>query len=233
MALLSKTFLEDLAALNEVKLSTTTGGYIGTPLGDLIKAAMQNPPLDVWTGTADPTVSPGIPAARTGDLYLRDMPGPDGGELWVKVGDAPTAWGKAQTAGDNLGNHIATMNLNMNHFDVVNVHRFESDVTSGPTAIGTTLDTAVALVAAGAKLLSLKNFGTEKLAVDKDGNITLVGTSESAIARSPDTARLAPASDPVPVVRMSGCPLRPARSGRTPPAEPAAARREDTWRTFS
>ena len=44
-----------------------------------------------------------------------------------------------------------------------------SEVADGASAIAHTLDTSAAYVTAGAKLLSLKNFGTEKFSVGYDG----------------------------------------------------------------
>jgi hypothetical protein len=49
-----------------------------------------------------------------------------------------------------------------------------SGVANGASAIAHTLDTGVAFSTAGAKLLSVKNNGTEKAAIDKDGTLTLV-----------------------------------------------------------
>lgn len=44
----------------------------------------------VLHGDADPSIS-GL-EAEAGSLYLRNIVGTDGGELWLKAGDADTAW---------------------------------------------------------------------------------------------------------------------------------------------
>lgn len=51
----------------------------------------------------------------------------------------------------------------------------KSSVANGGSAIGWILDTINNLTTAGAKLLSLRNFGVEKFSVDKDGNTTASG----------------------------------------------------------
>jgi len=48
--------------------------------------------------------------------------------------------------------------------------KHKSGVADGATAIGHEFDTKTSLVTAGAKILSVKNAGTEKFSVDKDGN---------------------------------------------------------------
>jgi len=49
--------------------------------------------------------------------------------------------------------------------------KHRSGAADGATAIGHEFDTKESLVTAGAKLLSVKNAGTEKFSVDKDGNV--------------------------------------------------------------
>lgn len=44
-------------------------------------------------GVDDPTSGGGV-TAPPGSLYLRDIVGVDGGEMWIKTGDADTAWEK-------------------------------------------------------------------------------------------------------------------------------------------
>lgn len=70
----------------------------------------------------------------------------------------------------------------------------KSTVSDGSSAVGYVLDTTNALSTSGAKLLSLKNSGTEKFYVDKDGKIsspsisvfgaTLIDDSDASAARS-------------------------------------------------
>jgi len=48
---------------------------------------------------------------------------------------------------------------------------FVSEIADGATAVGFVLDTDNDLATAGAKLLSLRNFGTEKFSIDNDGRI--------------------------------------------------------------
>jgi hypothetical protein len=52
----------------------------------------------------------------------------------------------------------------------------KSGEADGASAVGHILDTFVALTTAGANLLSIRNAGVEKLALDKDGNLTITGT---------------------------------------------------------
>ena len=92
MSNISDTVRSALATLNEVRFMTASGVYTGPLFGDLLEQAMQVEPLEVWTGTADPTVAPGIVGSKTGDLYLRDAPGVGGGQLWVRFGDTDTSW---------------------------------------------------------------------------------------------------------------------------------------------
>ena len=51
---------------------------------------------------------------------------------------------------------------------------FKSTVSNGSSAVGYVLDTTNALTTSGAKLLTLKNNGSLKLSVDKDGGLILV-----------------------------------------------------------
>ena len=51
---------------------------------------------------------------------------------------------------------------------------FKSTVGDGSSAVGYVLDTTNSLVTSGAKLLTLKNNGSLKLSVDKDGGLILV-----------------------------------------------------------
>jgi len=84
--------------LNQFKFLTSSGTYRGPGLGDLIASASDTDPISVKNGAADPSVGAGV-AGNPGDMYRRDAAGPDGGELWVKDGDANTAWSKVQTVG--------------------------------------------------------------------------------------------------------------------------------------
>jgi|GEM_PF-5355364 len=55
-------------------------------------------------------------------------------------------------------------------------------IADGASAVGVVLDNTIALANAGAKLLSVKNAGTEKFALDKDGKISVGGTGEITLA---------------------------------------------------
>lgn len=59
---------------------------------------------------------------------------------------------------------------------------FKSTVSDGASVVGYVLDTTNALSTSGSKLFSLKNFGTEKFYVDKDGNVS--GTLTNCIGYS-------------------------------------------------
>jgi len=127
MANLSSITLQALETLNQVRLPISGGFYHGQPLGDLLKDALQFDPLSVWTGSADPSVA-GVPGSKVGDLYLRNAPGVDGGELWVRVGDAVTAW--------SLVNTVAGMGLATNHIFVGSAGGIATDVgMSGEASI--------------------------------------------------------------------------------------------------
>lgn len=59
----------------------------------------------------------------------------------------------------------------------------------GSTAIANVFGTTSTYVTTGAKLISVKNNGTEKVSIDKDGNIELPTIGTGVILRSPDNTR--------------------------------------------
>jgi len=63
-----------------------------------------------------------------------------------------------------------------------------SGEVDGATAVGHELDTKNSLVTPGAKLLSVKNAGVEKFAVDKDGNVLNSGANNTWVV-TPETGR--------------------------------------------
>jgi len=70
-----------------------------------------------------------------------------------------------------------------------------SGVTDSASAVSFTLSTYNALTTSGAKLLSIENAETEKFAVDKDGNITVVGTVDGIDVSAIPTTYLALTGD--------------------------------------
>jgi hypothetical protein len=60
--------------------------------------------------------------------------------------------------------------------------KIKGAMADGASAVGTILDTAIALTTSGAKLLSLRNNGTEKAYFDKDGGATFSGPVSVATA---------------------------------------------------
>jgi len=61
--------------------------------------------------------------------------------------------------------------------------RNKSNEANGASAIAHELDTANNFTTAGAKLLSVKNFGVEKIAFDKDGNFLSAGANSTWVVR--------------------------------------------------
>lgn len=59
---------------------------------------------------------------------------------------------------------------------------FTSRIADGASAVGITLDNSTTLSTSGAKLLSVKNNGTEKFAVDKDGTLDTLKVQPSSNA---------------------------------------------------
>jgi len=128
MAKLTPTQLETLEVVNQMKFPIAGGNYGGEGLGNIIKDSFDHSPLKVWEGSADPTIPPGITGSAIADLYLRDAPGPDGGELWIKTGDADTSWSKVSTS--------AAMLLASDHILVGNAGGIATDVAmSGEASI--------------------------------------------------------------------------------------------------
>ncbi len=62
-------------------------------------------------------------------------------------------------------------------------------MVDGASAVGTSVNTAVAYANAGSKLFSVRNNAVEKAFVDKDGHYEVVGASGSIVLASPDGTR--------------------------------------------
>jgi hypothetical protein len=69
-------------------------------------------------------------------------------------------------------------------------------VADGATAVANIIDSANGLANAAAKLLSIRNAGTEKTFFDKDGGMTVLGVASGSYAVTiPSGTRIAPATD--------------------------------------
>lgn len=80
--------------------------------------------------------------------------------------------------------------------------KYRSGVADGATAIGHELDTKIALINDNAKLLSVKNAGVEKFAIDKDGNILSSGGNSTWVV--PPSAGSAGVQDAVNAAGAAG-----------------------------
>jgi len=86
-----------------------------------------------------------------------------------------TSWANTSGAAKDEDNAFAALQTFAQGIALAATKTIKGNATDGATAVGVILDTLNALANAGAKLVSVRNQGTEKLYVDKDGNVFSVG----------------------------------------------------------
>lgn len=169
--------IEDFSKKLPGQVSLGQYDHIYDSLTRLIQEVLeQTPIIDVHTGIVDPSAGVGV-YGKTGDLYLRNAPGSDGGELWVKVGDLDTNWSIVTTA--------ATSALTSGHIFVGNASNIATDVAmSSEASISSSGAVTIANSAVIGKVITGFSSGSGELlatdsilqAVNKlDGNIEKIG----------------------------------------------------------